>query len=242
MLRVKKSSKIDIKPPEFVCDYALTDHLKEYPQFSHMNIFNTTAIVGRPGGGKTSMLISMLSQKGDNKIYNKVFDFVYIIMPSQSRASLKKNIFEKHDPTRLFDDLTFENLQHIYDAIEENSTKKKTSLVIYDDVGASLKNKDIQFLLKKLSYNRRHLKVVQMFLIQSWISVPLTIRKLFSNLIVFKPNKIEWMKICEETIEQEDDVAMALLELYQDPHDYLFINVTNQKIYYNQNEVEVLDD
>ena len=242
MLRVKKSSKIDIIPPEFVCDYALTDHLKEYPQFSHLNVFNTTAIVGRPGGGKTSMLISMLSQKGDNKIYHKVFDFVYVIMPSQSRASLKKNIFEKHEPTRLFDELTMENLHTIFSAVNENSSNKKTSLVIYDDVGSSLKNKDIQLKLKQLSFNRRHMKVVQMFLIQSWISVPLTIRKLFSNLIVFKPNKIEWQKICEETIEQEDDIAMALLELYKNNHDYLFINVPSQKVYYNQDEVEILDD
>jgi hydroxymethylpyrimidine/phosphomethylpyrimidine kinase len=81
-----------------------------------------------------------------------------------------------------------------------------------------------------------------MFLIQSWISVPLTIRKLFSNLIVFKPNKIEWQKICEETIEQEDDIAMALLELYKDPHDYLFINVPSQKVYYNQDVVEIIDE
>jgi hypothetical protein len=81
-----------------------------------------------------------------------------------------------------------------------------------------------------------------MFLIQSWISVPLTIRKLFSNLVVFKPNKIEWEKVVEETIEQEKDVALALLDLYKKPHDYLFINVPTQKIFYNQDEVEILDD
>jgi KaiC/GvpD/RAD55 family RecA-like ATPase len=207
-----------------------------------MNIFNTTAILGRPASGKTSMLISMLSQKGKDKIYNKVFDFVYVIMPTQSRNSLKKNIFEKHTPERLFDELTLENLQKIYDAIEENSLNKKTSLVLYDDVTSSLKNNDIQFLLKKMSYNRRHLKLVQIFLIQSWIAVPLTIRKLFSNLIIFKPNKIEWEKVVEETIEQEKDVALGLLDLYKKPHDYLFINITNQKIFYNQDEVEIIDD
>jgi hypothetical protein len=188
------------------------------------------------------MLISMLSQKGKDKIYNKVFDFVYVIMPTQSRNSLKKNIFEKHTPERLFDELTLENLQKIYDAVEENSLNKKTSLVLYDDVTSSLKNNDIQFLLKKMSYNRRHLKLVQIFLIQSWIAVPLTIRKLFSNLIIFKPNKIEWEKVVEETIEQEKDVALGLLDLYKKPHDYLFINVTNQKIFYNQDEVEIIDD
>jgi hypothetical protein len=242
MIKIKKSDKIEITPPCFKCDYNLTEHLVNYPQFSHLNKFNTTAIIGKPGMGKTSTLISILSQKGKDKIYHKVFDSVFIIMPSQSRASLSKNIFEKHNPSRLFDDLTLENLQRIYDAIEENSTNKKTSLVVYDDVTSNLKNKEIQSLLKKMSYNRRHLKLVQMFLIQSWIAVPLTIRKLFSNLIIFKPAKLEWLKICEETIEQDDDIALALLDLYEDPHDYIFVNVTNQKMYLNQDEIEILED
>jgi KaiC/GvpD/RAD55 family RecA-like ATPase len=242
MIRIKKTEKIDLHPPEFLCDYPLTEHLKNYPQFSYMNVFNTTAILGKPASGKTSMLISMLSQKGKEKIYNKVFDYVYVFMPTQSRNSLKKNIFEKHSEDRLFDELTLENLQKIYDAVEENSLNKKTSLVLYDDVTSSLKSNDIQFLLKKMSYNRRHLKLVQIFLIQSWMAVPLTIRKLFSNLIVFKPAKLEWEKVVEETIEQEKDVALGLLDLYKKPHDYLFINITNQKIFYNQDEVEIIDE
>lgn len=242
MIKIKKSDKLEITPPCFKCDYNLTEHLEKYPQFSHLNKFNTTAIIGKPGMGKTSTLISILSQKGDNKIYHKVFDFVYIIMPSQSRASLAKNIFEKHPPSRLFDDLTLDTLQRIYSAIEENSSNKKTSLVVFDDVTSNLKNKDIQSLLKKMSYNRRHLKLVQMFLIQSWIAVPLTIRKLFSNLIVFKPAKLEFMKICEETIEQEEDICNALLNLYNDSHDYIFVNVTNQKMYLNQDEIEILEN
>jgi KaiC/GvpD/RAD55 family RecA-like ATPase len=242
MIRIKKTEKIDLHPPEFLCDYPLTEHLKDYPQFSFMNSFNTTAIFGRPGSGKTSTLISLLAQKGKDRIYNKVFDFVYVIMPSQSRNSLKKNIFEKHAEERLFDELTLENLQKIFKAVEENSLNKKTSLVIYDDVGASLKNNDIQFFLKEMSFNRRHLKLVQIFLIQSWLSIPLSIRKLFSNLIIFKPNKIEWEKVVEETIEQEKDIALGLLDLYKNPHDYLFINVTNQKIFYNQDKVEIIDE
>jgi hypothetical protein len=242
MIKIKKTEKIDLHPPEFLCDYPLTEHLKDYPQFSFMNSFNTTAIFGRPGSGKTSTLISLLAQKGKDRIYNKVFDFVYVIMPSQSRNSLKKNIFEKHSEERLFDELTLDNLQKIFKAVEENSLNKKTSLVIYDDVGASLKNNDIQFFLKEMSFNRRHLKLVQIFLIQSWLSIPLSIRKLFSNLIIFKPNKIEWEKVVEETIEQEKDIALGLLDLYKNPHDYLFINVTNQKIFYNQDKVEIIDE
>ena len=93
-----------------------------------------------------------------------------------------------------------------------------------------------------MSFNRRHLKLCQFFLIQSWLSTPLTIRKLYSNIIVFKPNKKEWETITEEVLEQEKDIADALLSLYKDPHDYLFINATNQKIYLNQDEVLIEDE
>lgn len=242
MIRIKKSEKIEITPPEFLCDYCITKHLDEYPQWSHLNRFNTTAILGKPGQGKTSTLISILSQEGKDKIYYKAFDFVYIIMPSQSRASLKKNIFKKHNPSRLFDELTLQNLQGIYDAIEENSTNKKTSLVVFDDVGASLKNNDIQYLLKKMSYNRRHLKLVQLFLIQSWMSVPLTIRKLFTNVISFKISKKEWEVLVSETLEQDEDIALALLGLYKDPHDYIFLNVERQKLFLNQDEIIIEEE
>jgi hypothetical protein len=93
-----------------------------------------------------------------------------------------------------------------------------------------------------MSYNRRHLKLCQIFLLQSWLSTPLTIRKLYSNIIVFKPNKIEWEKIVSECLEQDDDIANGLLKLYEEPHDYLFININSQRIFYNQDEVIIEED
>lgn len=242
MIRIKKSDKLEIVPPKFHCDYNLTEHLTKYPQFNHLNTFNTTAILGPPKSGKTSMLISILNQRGDNKIYYKAYNRVYVIMPSQSRNSLKDNIFEKHNPSRLFDELNLENLQTIYDQIEQDSLEGKTSLVIYDDVGAVLKQKEIQTLLKKMSFNRRHLRLTQMFLIQSWKSVPLTIRKLFTNLIVFKPPKLDFEAIIEESIEKDKDTALALMKLYKDPHSYLFINIPTQEIFLNQDKLEITDE
>lgn len=242
MIRIKKTKKVELQPPDFVCDYELTKHLSNFPQFSFLNIFNTTAIVGKPASGKTSMLISILGQKHEGRIYYKCFDYVYVIMPTQSRNSLKNNIFEKHNPDRLFDDLTFETLASIYESVKKNSLEKKTSLVVYDDVGSSLKNNDIQNLLKKMSFNRRHLKLCQIFLIQSWISTPLTIRKLYSNIILFKPNKSEWETIANETLEYDKDIVSGLFNLYENPHDYLFINLNSQRIFYNQNEVLVEEE
>jgi len=242
MIRIKTEPKIEVIAPKFLCDNTLTKHLHEYPQFSHLDIYNTTCLLGPPKSGKTSMLISILSQDGENKIYLKAFHRIYVIMPTQSRNSLKNNIFKKHDPTRLFDELTLSNLQTIYDEVQQNSLEGKSSLILYDDVGSVLKQNDIQFLLKKLTFNRRHLKCCQMFLIQSWKSTPLVIRKLYSNLIVFKPPRLDFEAIIAESIELDKDFALALMKLYKNPHDYLFINVSTQEIYLNQDRVIIEDD
>lgn len=241
MITIKKTDKINIIPPKFLCDFNLTEHLSNYPQFSHLNTFNTTAILGPPKSGKTSMLISILNQKKEDKIYYKTFNKVYIIMPSQSRNSLKENIFEKHNPSRLFDELNLENLQNIYDQVEADSLEGKSSLIVYDDCGAVMKQNDIQMLLKKMSFNRRHLRLCQMFLIQSWKSTPLTIRKLYTNLIVFKPPKLDFEAIIAESIEKDKDVALGLMKIYKSPHDYLFINIPTQEIFYNQDKLEIED-
>jgi len=242
MITIKKEPKIEVIAPKFLCDDNLTKHLHEYPQFKHLDIYNTTCLLGPPKSGKTSMLISILSQQGENKIYHKAFHRIYVIMPSQSRNSLKNNIFKKHAPSRLFDELTLSNLQTIYDEVEQNSLDGKSSLIIYDDVGAVLKNNDIQFLLKKLTFNRRHLKCCQAFLIQSWKSTPLAIRKLYSNLIVFKPPKLDFEAIIAESIELDKDFAAALMKLYKEPHDYLFINIPTQEMFLNQDRVIITDD
>ena len=63
MIRIKKSKKVQIEPPEFVCDYEITKHLSNYPQFAFLNVFNSSVLLGKPGQGKTSLLISILAQK-----------------------------------------------------------------------------------------------------------------------------------------------------------------------------------
>jgi hypothetical protein len=84
----------------------------------------------------------------------------------------------------MYDDLTLLNLTVIYSKLEKSTLDDETSLLILDDVGASLKNNSIQTLLRKLIYNRRHLKTHIIILLQSFMSVPKEVRKLFNNLIV----------------------------------------------------------
>lgn len=237
-----ENEKMNLPVPKFLCDGNVCgEHLNKYPMLSHLNKFNTTCFLGRPASGKTSLMISLLTAKGANRVLYKTFDKIIVIMPSSSRASLKLNPFRDHPPERIFDELNIENLSKIYDMIQQHAEDKETTLLIMDDVGSDIKNKEIQKILKKLAYNRRHLKLCQFFLLQSYLAVPREIRKLFSNLILFKPSKIEAENIIEEVLEQKKDVALDILQLFENPHDYLFVNIPTQKIYFNFDEVVIKD-
>jgi L-cysteine desulfidase len=56
---------------------------------------------------------------------------------------MKKKIFKNHDEDKMFDDLTLSNLTEIYNKLELSTLEDESSLLILDDVGASLKNNSI---------------------------------------------------------------------------------------------------
>jgi hypothetical protein len=241
-IEIIKNEKLDLPIPKFVCDGNICgEHLNKYPMLTHLNKFNTTCFLGRPASGKTSLMISLLTAKGANRVLYKAFDKIIVVMPSSSRASLKVNPFRDHPKERLFDELNIETMTAIYNMIEEHAEDKQTTLLIMDDVGSDIKNKEIQKILKKLAYNRRHLKLCQFFLLQSYLATPKDVRKLFSNIIIFKPSKIEAENIIEECLEQKKDVALDILQLYENPHDFLFLNIPTQQMYFNWDQVVIKD-
>ena len=69
-------------------------------------------------------------------------------------------------------------------------------------------------------------------------SIPREIRKLVNNVIIWKPSKVEFITLFDELFETEKDDAMALMRFaFKEPHDYLFLNVDNQKIYQDYDEL-----
>ena len=76
-----------LSPVKFLVDGVLGDHIKE--PFPNQSFF--WLICGKPGSGKTSLLINALSSKKENRIYRKVFDKILLVMPKNSRKSIKKN-------------------------------------------------------------------------------------------------------------------------------------------------------
>lgn len=239
---IKKQPSPNLKIPTFLCDGGVNPNLENYPSLSHLNGFKFTGLIGVPGSGKTSLLVSWLTGKGKNQIFRKVFDNVYLVMPTTSRNSMSKNIFEKHDQDKMFDELDLANTDHIYNQLLKNSEEKETSLLLLDDIAASLKNKEIQKLLRKIVYNRRHCKVHIVVLLQSFIAIPKEIRKLFDNVVIFKPSKVEFQNLFDELFECHKDKAIDIMNLvYDEPHNYMFLNVPSQKMYKKYDEIIIHD-
>lgn len=241
-MKIIKNKKMILEIPEFNCDLnPLGLHLNQYEMLKHLNSYSFDVFIGKPGSGKTSLIISMLKGKGENKIYRKVFNNVLIVMPSSSIQSMKKNIFKDHDSEKIYDELNIDSINDIYDKLKLYSEDKENTLLIMDDVGASLKINEIQKLLKTIIYNRRHLKCKIIMLCQSYLSIHKEIRKLISNCIMFKPAKIEMENFMNELFENEKQYAIDLLQLYKNKGDYLFLNVDTQKIYKIFDEI-ILED
>lgn len=239
-LEIKKNKSIDLDVPEFLCDCGLGDHLNKYDMLSHFNKFCFTGFIGKPGSGKTSLLVSMLTGKKDKRVFRKVFNHILLVMPESSRKSIKNDPFKGHHPEKMFEDLDLPTIESIYSRLKESSSKNETTLLLLDDVGASLKNNEIQKTLRKIIFNRRHLKCQIIILLQSFTSIPREVRKLFNSVIMFKPSKLEFQYLFDELFEMKKDLAMDIMNLvYDEPHQYLMLNVDSQKLYKKFDEIIV---
>jgi hypothetical protein len=153
-------------------------------------------------------------------------------MPRQSRNSLKDDIFKDHAEEKMYEQLDLDSISDILNKLQTYSLKKENTLLILDDVAASLKNKRIEKILTEIIFNRRHLKCKIVMLIQTFKSVKLDIRKTIVNAFIYKPSKKEFETLFDELIEKPKDIAHAVMDLvFNRPHKYLMLNVESQEMY-----------
>ena len=222
------------------CDKPLHKKLDKFELTKFLNQHTTNLLIGKPRSGKTSLLFSLFENK---EILRKVYHKIYVFQPSPSRASMKNDIFGKLPSDQLFNELNFENLDLVMDEIE--ATSDLNIAIIFDDVGASLKNFDTMNLMKKLIFNRRHLHTSVFFLVQTYYSIPKDIRKLFSNIFVFRVNKNELATIFDEIVEDKEmvDITHQISKLiYDKPYNFMFINTDTQRIFKNFDELIINGD
>jgi hypothetical protein len=243
-IRIIKNPAIDLNLPKFSIDEnSVGEHLNHHPLLKLLNVYGFLCVIGRPRQGKTSLTVSMLTQKKP-KIYRKTYNYLYIFMPSNSINSMKDDPFETVKKDQIYDELNDETINDVYAKLNENSEINAKSMVYIDDQTASLKgSKFIQETLKKIIYNRRHLKTNIIITAQSYVNIPLDVRKNIENLILFKPAKKEFEIVFQELFEMKRDDALQLMkDVYQSPHDFLFLNVPSQRLFCNWDELKLTSE
>ena len=235
-----------LEPVKFSVDDILGDHIME--PFPNQSFF--WLIVGKAGSGKTSLLINALNMKKENRVYRKVFDKILLVMPSNSRKSLKKNPLDD-----LPDDQVFENMDHTvidkikeirsdFDELDKKKKRSRRQLLILDDITAYLKQKENVKTLIELATNRRHLKLSIILLVQYIRAVPRPVRFQITNVTFFKPsNELDLKIIQEEFVNLKKDVFDNLKRLvFQNAHDFLMVDKNNETFYKNMQKIIFSND
>lgn len=231
-----KNKAPKLKPVAMRCDGGIHPKLDEYELTKFLNCHQTTMVVGRPGSGKSSLIGSFF---GSKELLKHSYHNLYLFAPQNSIASMKDNIFESIK--NQYDELTYDNLADVMDKIKEEDGKY-CNAIIMDDQGAYLKNKETRKLLKELIFNRRHLRTSIYFLCQTYLSVDREIRKLFSNLFIFKVSKKELELVFDEHIEEAKDLILPLSKfVFDEKYNFLFINVDTGRLFKNFDEI-IIDE
>lgn len=240
MLTLREFEKPSIKRVVFECDDIIHPKLEQYELSKcFLNRSNTTVFVGKQGSGKTSLLVGILL-----KLYKKCFETIFVFMPASSRRSLKKNVFDEYLPAdQLYEELNPDTMHDVYERVKVLSGKGMRTLIIFDDVQKSLKDTAVLSSLKNIIANQRHLKVVNLIMLQNYFALDRSMRELITNVVLFKLGKSQTEKVFEELIETNREKFDAMRDfIYREPHDWAFINLATQRIFRMWDEVIYKDE
>ena len=150
---------------------------------------------------------------------------------------VQNKLFSSHPQEKIFDELTPDVLNNIHHILQQESAEGNASLLVLDDVTVALKDRAVETILKKILYNRRHLRCSVWILSQSYTQLPLSCRKILSHGILYKSqNKREYESLFSEIIHIPKEIAEKLTNyIYKDKHDFMYIDVQNGTIHRNFN-------
>ena len=231
----------NLSPVKFNVDGILGEHIKE--PFPNQSFF--WVICGRAGSGKTSLLINALSAKNDNRIYRKVFDKITLVMPKNSRRSIKNNPLDDLPADQQFEKFgtdvmtKIKEIREEFDELDKKKNRPRNQLLILDDVTAYLK--DDPSSLIELATNRRHLKLSIILLVQFIRAIPRPVRFQVTTITFFKPsNELDAKIIEEEYVNLPKTVFKDLTRfVWTNAHDYLMLDKQNEKIYKNLQKINI---
>lgn len=230
-------SNVILRTPKMMCDNDLGDIPEPFPKRSFF-----AGVFAPPGAGKSSLMISMLSQKNP-KIFRGVFNTIYLIVPAHSLASVKSNVFKNHPADQIFNELSVQTLEHIKKRIELDAEQGYTSLIVIDDQTVHLKDKGTERMLRELVFNRRHFRTSIMILAQGYTQLPLAIRKCISHFFLFKsPNKKEIQAVLSELVFYPPHMIEEIANFtFKSKHDFLYGISDTGELYKNLNRLVITE-
>jgi hypothetical protein len=199
----------------------------------------------------------MLTAKNDNQIYLEVFDRVLLVMPNNSRRSINDDPFSDLPSEQLFEEFSHEvveKVESIRDEFTEIEQKEKdknakkgikkkvrtrNQLLVLDDITATLKDKSVMRSLIELATNRRHHRLSIILLVQFTKSIPRPVRFQLTSVCLFKPANNGELKILEEEFIslRKDDFEEICRFVFQNPHDFLFLDKDHERYFKNLSEI-----
>ena len=201
------------------------------PNIANRNSF-IYALIGSPGSGKSSLLLSLFRNKN---YYKNKFNHIYLITPESSFLSVENHPFKNH--TKVYHELNSYTLENIYNELVEikkdcldGGYEIEHSCVIIDDFASELKDNELIRALKQLLIKSRHIGCSFIFTLQAYNLFPLVLRKLLTNISLFKPkNKIELESVRKELINfNEQDTTELMNYIFSEKYNHLDIDtITN---------------
>jgi len=225
-------SKIDDKSDlPYIPDKPLNDMCKSFLLY----------VIGSPGSGKTSMIMSLLTshptkkQPNKPKYFYKLFDNIHLISASLQTLpkSFTKLLPDEKKHNKYSDDL----LINIIDTLQEG--ENQNNLIVFDDV---IKDLNRSKILSKVCLNRRHITqdeeqegnagLAIMIISQKFTLLNLEYRNAVSHFIIFKTSNATELKrikeeICYDLIDEEFDTLTKLA--WKQKYSFLFIDLNKPK-------------
>ena len=232
---------INITKYEFTCDDIDGTIPKPLPQKGGFAML----IIGKPGMGKTTLILSLICKKG--KAFNRKFDRVYLFSPSL--ITMKDDPFELIPEDQKFDEANYDNLHGVLEEIKDSGDK---CLIILDDVISDVRGKgkgSVENLLQKIFFNRRHLagsggSFSVIATSQSYNKIDPKLRKTASQIVFYKNlHKKETESLFDEVILiPRKEFTDTLKYIFNKKHNFLYIDTTqdpDKMLHKNFNQLSV---
>jgi Cdc6-like AAA superfamily ATPase len=189
---------------------------------------HSIALVGAPGSGKTSIMVSLVtSMKKNSRVYSGCYDHVIICANDTSIRSIADDPFKNIPTDQRHPEFNDAFLDYFEELVKTTSANDKDVLCIIDDACSRLRsNKRLHDRFLNLMLVRRHLKFSVMILCQDILQLSPAIRNALNGIVLFRQiNNTRMNLIREEYLDMSVEKYREFIKFaFQNPHDFLYIS------------------